>query len=94
MTHPSSPGQWRNAARVCRLGIFNGSSLLVIVLPVFTFQYWYVTALLSTAFLSTELYLYYSGRRLSWVLRKFLFNRRHGVMYARTPRYWRLCRLD
>lgn len=88
-----SPGQWRNAGRKSKMGKLNGTTLIPLLLAfVGVSVTLYSTLYFAILYVGVELYLLHKGRRMSWMLNNFFFKMRDGVMFARTPRYWRLMR--
>lgn len=78
---------WSNAGKRTMLWKFDGSVLVPIGISLVVFHYVTISILLTYAAVSA--YIRYHDRTMTWVLRRFRFFLRSGVIRARTAAYWR-----
>jgi hypothetical protein len=78
---------WRNAGGRTRLGPFDASVLLPLLLCLFAFHW--ITISLLVLYAAVNGYLGFKGKSMGLYQRRFRFWLRGGVVLARPRAYWR-----
>lgn len=78
---------WRNAGYRTKIGKIDGSVIFPVLLSAVVFHI--VTILFLLAYAGASLYMTFRGRSMKWLICRFRFWLRRGVILARPPRYWR-----
>lgn len=78
---------WSSAGKRTKLGIFDGSVLVPIMLSFVVFHW--ITIGFLICYASVNAYLLFKGRSMTWVIRKARYWLRDGLILARTISYWR-----
>lgn len=79
--------EWRAAGHRTKVGNIDGSIIFPLLLAAIVFHY--ATIAFLVCYACASFYMTMRGRSMSWLIRRFQFWLRSGVILARTPRYWR-----
>lgn len=82
--------EWRNAGFRTKIGKVDGSVIFPILLTLLAFHI--ITIGMLIFYAGTSFYMTLRGRSMQWLVCRFRFWIRNGVVLARTPRYWRYVR--
>lgn len=79
--------EWRNAGKRTKIGPVDASILIPLILVIVFFSW--TTTIFLALYAATSIYITWRGLSMSWILRRFRFALRGGVVLAMTPSYWR-----